>query len=85
MNKQDIFDRLSTTLQECFEIDAERIRPEARLKEDLDIDSIDAVDLIVKLRPLVGKRLHPETFKAGRTRQDGGDALHTLMHAPDPS
>lgn len=83
MNKQDIFDRLSATLQESFEIEAGRIRPQARLREDLDIDSIDAVDLIVKLRPLVGRRLNPETFKSVRTLQDVVDALHTLVHAPD--
>ncbi len=76
MTKQEIFDRLSAILQETFDIDAGRIKPESRLYEDLDIDSIDAVDLIVKLKPIAGKRLQPEAFKAVRTLQDVVDALH---------
>ena len=82
MTQQEIFDRLSAILQETFDIEPARIVPEARLNEDLDIDSIDAVDLIVKLRPLVGKRLQPEAFKSVRTLQDVVDALHGLISQP---
>lgn len=83
MTKQEIFDRLSAILQETFDIDAGRIKPESRLYEDLDIDSIDAVDLIVKLKPIAGKRLQPEAFKAVRTLQDVVDALHTALNTLD--
>ncbi len=83
MEKQQIFERLSAILQESFEVDPGQIRPESRLYDDLDIDSIDAVDLIVKLKPLVGKRLQPEAFKSVRTLQDVVDALHSLLNAPD--
>lgn len=83
MTQQEIFERLSSILQETFGIAPERITPQARLNEDLDIDSIDAVDLIVKLRPLVGKRLQPEAFKSVRTLQDVVDALHTLISQPE--
>ena len=79
MTQQEIFERLSSILQETFDIAPERITPQARLMEDLDIDSIDAVDLIVKLRPLVGKRLQPEAFKSVRTLQDVVEALHQLI------
>lgn len=82
MEKQEIFDRLSVILQESFDIDAGTITPESRLYEDLDIDSIDAVDLIVKLKPLAGKRLQPEVFKTVRTLQDVVDALHKLLDSP---
>ncbi len=82
MTQQEIFERLSSILQETFDIAPERITPQARLNEDLDIDSIDAVDLIVKLRPLIGKRLQPEAFKNVRTLQDVVDALHTLISQP---
>lgn len=82
MTKQEIFEHLSTILQETFDIEAERIRPESRLYEDLDIDSIDAVDLIVKLKPIAGKRLQPDAFKSVRTLQDVVDALHALMSEP---
>ena len=58
----------------------ERISPSASLRDDLDIDSIDAVDLIVQLKPIVGKRLQPDAFKSVRTVQDSVDALHHLAH-----
>ena len=80
MNKDDIFAKIVEILQQTFDIAPARIKPEARLGEDLDIDSIDAVDLIVQLKPLVGKRLQPEAFKSVRTVQDVVDALHGLVH-----
>jgi acyl carrier protein len=80
MTKDELQARLTTLMVEHFEIDAQRIQPGARLYEDLDIDSIDAVDMIVQLRPLLGKRLQPEVFKTVRTVQDVIDALHGLVH-----
>ena len=80
MTEHDIFTRLSAILVETFDIEPERVRPEAQLYQDLDIDSIDAVDLIVRLKPLVGRRLQPDAFKAVRTVQDVVDAIHMLMH-----
>jgi acyl carrier protein len=81
MTDQDLFERLRDILIETFDIDAARITPQARLYEDLDIDSIDAVDLIVRLKPLVGKRLQPDAFKAVRTLQDVINALQGLLQA----
>lgn len=82
MTKDDIFLKIVEILHKTFEIEPERITPQARLGEDLDIDSIDAVDLIVQLKPLVGRRLQPEAFKSVRTVQDVVDALHGLLDAP---
>lgn len=79
MNKEAIYARIVEILQETFDIDPTRITPEARLYDDLDIDSIDAVDLIVQLKPLAGKRLNAEAFKSVRTIQDVVDALYQLV------
>lgn len=79
MTKDEIYSTIVKTLHETFEIEEARITPASRLYEDLDIDSIDAVDLIVRLKPLVGKRLQPEAFKSVRTVQDVTDALYQLM------
>ncbi|MBL8278479.1 MAG: acyl carrier protein [Pelomonas sp.] len=81
MTDQEIFDRLRSILVDTFDIEAERVSTQSKLYDDLDIDSIDAVDLIVKLKPLVGKRLQPEAFKAVRTVQDVIDALQGLLQA----
>ncbi|TDR30747.1 acyl carrier protein [Hydromonas duriensis] len=70
MNREQIYQVLSQNLQELFGVDPEIIKPEARLYEDLDIDSIDAVDLIVKMRQLTNKRIEPEMFKSVRTIDD---------------
>ena len=62
MDKQDIYAWVARHLTEMFEIAPERITPEARLYQDLEIGSIDAVDLMVKLNELTGKRVMPESF-----------------------
>jgi acyl carrier protein len=82
MTKDDIFARIVTILHETFDIDAAAVTPASRLYDDLEIDSIDAVDLIVQLKPLVGKRLQPDAFKSVRTVQDVVDALHSLVSSP---
>ncbi len=79
MTKDELFERIKGILQETFEIDPARITPAASLNADLDIDSIDAVDLIVQLKPLLGGRLQPEAFKSVRTVQDVVDVLHGLI------
>jgi len=81
MTKTELFDRIVRILNDSFEIEPERIKPEARLYEDLDIDSIDAVDLIVQLKPLLGRNLQPEAFKTVRTVQDVVDVVHGLLPA----
>lgn len=78
MTKNELFQRIVSILHDSFEIEPERITPDARLYEDLDIDSIDAVDLVVQLKPLLGRALQPEAFKAVRTVQDVVDVLHGL-------
>ena len=78
-NKEEIYSWVVNILHEMFELDKARITPEANLYSDLDIDSIDAVDLAVKLKQLTGKRLEPEVFKKVRTVQDVVDALSGLL------
>ena len=79
MTKEEILNRIVQILVDTFDMDASRIVPEAKLADDLDIDSIDAVDLIVQLKPLVGQRLKPEAFKSVRTIGDVVDAVHALV------
>lgn len=75
MKPQDIFPTLKATLVEQFEIDPDAITPEARLNEDLDLDSIDAVDMIIKVQELTGCKVSPEDFKQVRTV---GDVEHVI-------
>ena len=75
MTDEQILDSLKKIFEESFEIAAERVVPNANLFEELDLDSIDAVDLVIKLQPLTGKRIKPEDFKAVRTV---GDVIKTV-------
>ena len=81
MTKNELFERIVKILKDSFEIEPSRITPAARLYDDLDIDSIDAVDLIVQLKPLLGGNLRPEAFKAVRSVQDVVDTVHAMLHA----
>ena len=83
MDKQAIFDKLKAALVEDFEMDEAKVTPEARLYEDLELDSIDAVDLIVKLKSLLPTNIDPEVFKTVRTVQDVVDAIYNLIQKAD--
>jgi len=61
-SREEILEYLREVLVELFEIKPEQVVPEASLYEDLDIDSIDAVDLILKLKDLTGRKIQPQTF-----------------------
>jgi acyl carrier protein len=66
----DSYQYVHQLLVEQFDVPAEDIQPSASLADDLGIDSIDAVDMIVHMREVTGKRLTPEQFRTVRTVQD---------------
>lgn len=79
--KEDIYQELVTILADDFEVDSDDINLEANLYTDLDLDSIDTVDLVIKLQEMTGKSVNPETFKAVRTMQHVVDAVYDLVHS----
>ncbi|MGY6276225.1 acyl carrier protein [Methylomonas sp. MgM2] len=79
MNTQEeIFTSIRQIMSEMFELAPEDIVPDAKLGQDLDIDSIDAVDLMVRLREITGKRINPEDFKNARTVRDVVETVHRI-------
>ena len=78
MSKDELCIWVIDLLAEMFELDKSQITLQSNLYSDLDIDSIDAVDLAVKLKQMTGKRLQPEVFKTIRTISDVVDALTNL-------
>jgi acyl carrier protein len=78
--QEEILASVVQVLHETFGIDRARITPEADLYADLDIDSIDAIDLLVKLQKLTGKRLSPEGFKSVRKIKDVVEVIHKLVN-----
>jgi acyl carrier protein len=77
-SRQAIFEQLRNVLVEIFELDEESVTLDADLYGDLDIDSIDAVDLMVELKEITGKKLDPESFKEVRKVGDLVTALYDL-------
>ncbi len=80
--REDIFATLRDALVELFELDAERVTLDANLYQDLEIDSIDAVDLIDHIKRQTGKKLAAEEFKAVRTVGDVVEAVLQLVNTP---
>ncbi|WP_343595948.1 acyl carrier protein [Acinetobacter sp.] len=70
LTQEHILEQLRAWMEDLFEIEPEKIQLDANLYSDLDVDSIDAVDLIVKIKQLTGKQVNPEDFKNVRTVQD---------------
>ncbi|TXU41181.1 acyl carrier protein [Enterobacter roggenkampii] len=77
--QETIYQEVCGLLTRLFEIDPQDITTEARLYEDLELDNIDAVDMIVHLQKKTGKKIKPETFKSVRTVQDVVDAVEQLL------
>jgi acyl carrier protein len=73
--RDEIFNTLRDTLSELFEIEPERITPEDNLYTDLEIDSIDAIDLIDHVRRQTGRKLDANDFRSVRTVEDVVQAM----------
>jgi acyl carrier protein len=76
---QEIFEQLRKVLHELFEIEPSQVTLEAHLYNDLEIDSIDTIDLILRLKELTGRKIQPEQFRHVRTVGDAVNAIHALV------
>ncbi len=79
-DRDAIFSELRATLVELFELDPERITPAARLYDELEIDSIDAIDLMERLRRQTGRKIDSDRFRSVRTVSDLVDTIHQLLN-----
>lgn len=78
MDTNELYSRIRAILIDQFEVEESVISMDANLYEELEIDSIDAVDLLVQLKELTGKKIPPEDFKDVRTIRDVMGALTSL-------
>lgn len=70
MTREEIQEELAGILEELFEIPREKVVPHATLYEDLDLDSIDAIDIVLKIQAMTGRSIQPQDFKHVRTIDD---------------
>jgi acyl carrier protein len=77
-NKEDIFNQIRDELVNLFDLDISEIQPEVKIFEDLGLDSIDAVNLVVRIQEITGKRIQPAEFREIQTIQDAVELAHKL-------
>lgn len=80
-SREEILATLKSLFEELFEIEPESIHLDSKLYEDLDVDSIDAVDLVVRLKEMTGRKIDPEAFKTVRSVEDVVDAVEAMLNA----
>lgn len=70
MTRAEVQDQVVSMMSEMFELSPEQLKPEAKLFEELDLDSIDAIDMVVKLQEMTGRRVNDAALKKVRTVKD---------------
>jgi acyl carrier protein len=81
MERDAILAQIKAYMTDLFDTPSGAITLDADLGKDLDLDSIDAVDLIVKLQELTGRKIKAEDFKTVRTVGDVVERIYNLIHA----
>ena len=80
-NRDEIFDQLVKILAEEFDLDRASLTMDATLYDELGLDSIDTIDLVLRLQELTGSKIEPETFKSVKTIEDVLDAAEQLINS----
>lgn len=79
MSKAEILEQIRSIMQELFELAPERVQLGARLVEDLELDSLDALDLAVKVEEITGHALEEAKLRQLRTVEDVIVAVSELV------
>ena len=79
MTRDDIQRHILDILVNTFELDRAEITPESKLFEELDLDSIDAVDMFVEIHALTGRRIEAEVARKVRTVRDVVDLVEAEL------
>lgn len=81
MDKQEIIDKINQVFEESFEIEKEKLLPQANIFEDLGLDSLDVVDLVVALQQKFGIKIRADQrVRDIRTLEDVCQFVLTLKN-----
>ena len=80
MSEQEIEQKIKAILVAEFEVEEAKLKRETNLFTELDLDSIDAVDLVVRIQQETGKKVDPESFRQIRTLDDVVKAVYKLVN-----
>ena len=81
MDKIEIIEKTNSFLIEEFEVEESTISPEANLKETLDLDSLDYVDLVVVIESNFGFKVNGEDFVDIKTFNDFYNYIESRLKA----
>ncbi len=69
MTREEVFEKLSQKISEMFDIDRSKITPQARF-QDLELTSLDAIDLVIELQQMTGRKVKEAALRSIRTVDD---------------
>ena len=75
----EILREIQAMMKELFELEADRVQPESRLIEDLELDSLDAIDLAVKVEEKTGLAFDEAKIRQLRTIEDVIVAIQAIV------
>jgi acyl carrier protein len=81
----EIVEKINNFLVDEFEVDASKIKPEANLKDTLELDSLDYIDLVVVIESNLGIKVDPDDFIDLVTFQDFYDYVINRLHSKEPA
>ena len=81
MSRAEILEKIQVMMKELFELAPERVQPEAKLIDDLELDSLDAIDLAVKVEETTGLAFDETKIRSMRTISDVIDAIEAILAA----
>jgi acyl carrier protein len=82
VTREEVFDRIKSTMNELFEVDPSTVTLDTKLIDDLGLDSIDAIDLAARLEEVTHKRLTEESLRKLRTVRDVVDLISGMLDEP---
>lgn len=77
-SREEILRHTQTVLVDLFEVDQDQLSEDAKLYDDLDIDSIDTIDLLIELKRFVKQDIDAQQFKDVRTIGDVVNVIDRL-------
>jgi acyl carrier protein len=83
MKEAEIIEKINEFLVEEFEVDGSKITPEANLRETLDLDSLDYIDLVVVIESNFAFKVKPEDFIGIETFQNFYDYVTTRVNSKE--
>ncbi len=85
MQRSEVIEKVNKVLVDGFEIDVQKLKPEAHLYHDLGIDSLDAVDMLVFLEEQTGIQVKGEWFRSVRHLDDIYNVMENVLNGRIPS